>query len=205
LRQSSLIEPVDRLHLGGSNLANAYQALKNEKSAEHWRTTMDYVRLGLGEDVESINLRADPGGGQIALMLKRKGVDQPEPAASLSDGMLGYLAFVAMLRLEAPTSLLMFDEPEVHLHPRLIQRVVGFFEAMSERTNVVICTHSDRLLDVLSNPAEAAVLLDLNAARETTLTRPNPEQLATWLESYNGLGALRSAGLEQVVFDEAES
>jgi len=154
---------------------------------------MDYVRLGLGPDVESINTRADPAGGFIALRLKYAGLDEQVPAFSLSDGMLAYLAFVALYRLGASRSLIAFDEPETHLHPELLMRVLGFFEAMAKERPVILATQSDRLLDGLADPAGSVVLCELEG-RATRLVRPDPRALADWLTEYRGLGDVRSAG-----------
>ena len=155
---------------------------------------MDYVRLGLGYDVESINTRADPGGGAIALRLKYTDLDEQIPASSLSDGILSYLCFVALFRLNAHKSLIAFDEPENHLHPELLMRVLDFFETMAEERPVLLATHSDRLLDGLSDPARSVVLCQLDERRATSLVRPDAEALAKWLNDYRGLGDVRSAG-----------
>lgn len=194
LRGATVIEPADALSRFGLNLANAFSTLKNDFSDAHWRETMDYVRLGLGRDVESVNVRADPGGGSIALRVKYAGLDEQVPAFSLSDGALTYLCFVALYRLNAGKSLIAFDEPETHLHPELLMRVLGFFESMGEERPVVLATHSDRLLDGLSDPARSVVLCELDERRATKLVRPDPEALQEWLADYRGLGDIRSAG-----------
>lgn len=194
LRGATVIEPADALSRFGSNLANAFSTLKNDFSDAHWRETMDYVRLGLGRDVESVNVRADPGGGSIALRVKYAGLDEQVPAFSLSDGALTYLCFVALYRLNAGKSLIAFDEPETHLHPELLMRVLGFFESMGEDRPVVLATHSDRLLDGLSDPARSVVLCELDERRATKLVRPDAEALQDWLTDYRGLGDIRGAG-----------
>ena len=204
LRQARVLQPEDRLTTVGANLVGVWHALKNEKSSQHWDTTMEYVRLGLGQEVDSVNVRLDPGGAQGALSLLWRGQESAEPAYSLSDGMLSYLCFVAMFRLEAPASLLVFDEPETHLHPDLLQRVVGFFESIATRSNVLLCTHSDRLLDALADPVKSAVLMDLDSERATRLLRTTEASLKPWLEKYRGLGRVRAAGLESEVFDSEE-
>ena len=202
MRDAVLIQPAERLAVGGSNLANVYFALKN-KDDTHWQTTMNYVRLGLGDDVAAINTQPDPSGGRIALTLKRHGVDQQEPASSLSEGMLTYLAFVGILRLAAPTSLLVFDEPETHLHPRLMNRLMDFADAISERTNVMIFSHADRLLDVVPDPANHVVLLDLDHERKTQILRPDASALEKWLNEYRTLSQIRNAGEQYSVFTES--
>lgn len=204
LRDTEVTQPADRLDFGGLNIANAFHALRNDKPTSHWDETMEYVRLGLGTEIESVAVKFDPGGGRSSLELKWSGDDKRDPAWALSDGQLSYLAFVAMFRLETPASLIVFDGPETHLHPGLIQRVMGFFDKMSERTNVLLFTHSDRLLDSIPDPAASTILLELNQRREALVRRPSAPQLERWLETYNGIGSLRAEGYEAALFAEPE-
>lgn len=194
LRTTTLLEPADSLSRFGENLANAYQALKNDFSEVHWQETMGWVRLGLGSDLESINVRVDPGGGAVALRVKYAGFEQQVPAFALSDGTLTYLAFVALARLNTGKSLIAFDEPETHLHPELLMRVLDLFESLARERPVLLSTHSDRLLDGLSDPAGSVVLCELDERRETALLRPDPVALGEWLGDYRGLGDIRSSG-----------
>jgi ABC-type polar amino acid transport system ATPase subunit len=201
LRDPEMPDVTTGLARLGDNLSSAFHALKNEQRSAHWRETMDLVRLGLGEDVENINAQLS-GGGYVNLALELRGFAKQIPAAALSDGTLSYLAFVALARLEAGRTLLAFDEPEAHLHPHLLARVLGLFEVMAENYPVILATHSDRLLDALQDPAASVVLCELNERRETQLRRPSREALARWLERYRGLGDLRSEGYEAHVFEE---
>lgn len=205
LRTPAPLAPAHRLEKLGLNLANAFHALKNNYSAEEWQRTLDYVRLGLGEQIEDISTLADPGGGSIGLSLKRKNLDRQIPAAQLSDGMLSYLAFVALFRLQEPgPSLVALDEPDLHLHPRLLMRVLDMFEAMAREFPVLVATHSDRLLDGLSDPARSVVLCELDEKQATRLYRPDPRALEKWLERYRGLGDIRGAGHESSVLTRKE-
>ncbi|HEY4118253.1 MAG TPA: AAA family ATPase [Byssovorax sp.] len=209
LRDPSLIEPAVSLARVGDNLANAFHSLKNEQSKQHWDETMDLVRLGLGQDVASINTQTAAGGGQIALSMELRGLGKQIPAAAMADGSLAYLAFIALARLGPPRSLLAFDEPELHLHPRLLVRVLGLFESLARKGPVVLATQSDRLLDALSDPVASAVLCRVSSDGgpsprwATELARPNAEALAKWLERYRGLGELRGVGAEDLVMTEA--
>lgn len=203
LRSSNVVRPVERLERFGSNLANVWHRLKNDFGARAWAAVMHDVRAGLGPDVEDVGTQADPSGGQVGL--KVRFVDNTDiPAFSLSDGMLVYLSFVALRHLPDPhRSLLAFDEPEGHLHPELLTRVVGLLEEVAEQRPLLLATHSDRLLDVLQDPAASAVLCDLGPDRTTRLRRPDPKALQSWLEDYRGLGDLRSHGYDASVFSEA--
>lgn len=201
------LQRVDRLERLGKNLPNVYYALQNEFGATHWNETMDYVRLGLGYEVENISLRAGSSGGTHSLWLKMQGRDEQIPASAISDGMLAYLAFVALYRLPRPDrSLLVFDEPDLHLHPELLGRVIGYFESIAEEQPVLLTTHSDRLLDGLEKPAESVRVCELEQpGAKTRLRTLDANALTSWLDDYRGLGDVRSAGhLRHVIAEPGE-
>jgi hypothetical protein len=78
-------------------------------------------------------------------------------------------------------SLLAFDEPELHLHPALLTRVVSMFERISKKCPVIVTTHSDRFLDVLAASLSSSVVLcQLDDQRATQLLRPDPDMLQKW-------------------------
>jgi len=200
------LQRVDRLERLGKNLPNVFAALQNEFGTAHWNETMEYVRLGLGQHIETISLRAG-AAGMHSLWLKLRDRDAQIPATSLADGVLSYLAFVALFRLPRPDrSLLAFDEPELHMHPELLARVLGFFEAMAEKHPVILATHSDRLLDALSKPEEAVRVCELEQPEAKTRLRTlDADALSRWLSDYRGLGDVRSAGyLPHVLAEPAE-
>ena len=158
-----------------------------------------------------LNPRDYDAQASLGGVLKRKGdlagaLNCYEVAAQLSDGTLAYLAFIALFRLNASRpSLLALDEPDLHLHPRLLLRVLDFLEAMAREHPVLCATHSDRLLDGLSDPARSAVLCELDESGTTRLLRPDAEALERWLERYRGLGEIRGAGHEASIFTREEA
>jgi predicted ATPase len=197
MREPVTLAPASRLERYGSNIANAFHSLKNDFPGKHWQDTLAYVRLGLGEDVEDVGTRADASGGRHALTVKYR--DVTIPAIALADGTLAYLSHVALFRLSGSASLLAFDEPELHLHPALLMRVLGFFESLAEERPVLLATHSDRLLDALEHPERSAVLCELDAHRATRLLRPDADKLKLWLEKFT-MGEMRSGGHESALF-----
>lgn len=149
LRDSNVVRRTERLERFGANLANVWHRLKNDFGRKAFDAAMHDVRAGLEPEIEDVGTQADVTGGTVALKLRfDDGTDVP--AFSISGGMLAYLAFVALRHLPDPKrSLLAFDEPELHLHPDLVVRMVGLFEAIADSGPVVLATHSDRLLDAL--------------------------------------------------------
>jgi predicted ATPase len=202
IRGSVLLQPADRLDLLGSNLVNVYYALREQSDRAYWDDTMDLLRLGLGGGFEEVRSAADPGGGAHAIAVKWRGRDQPMPASALSDGQIAFLAFVGLYRLPRSRALLAIDEPELHLHPGLLARVVQIFEAMAEQQPVLLSTHSDRLLDAVADPVAAVRVCELRD-NATQLRRLDAASLAVWLADYRGLGDLRSEGHLVDVLEDA--
>lgn len=197
-----VLQRTDRLEFLARNLPNAFHTLAHDFGEAHWHETLDYVRLGLGYDVERVTTPADAGGGAISVELELQG-RRRRPAASLSDGQLAYLAFVALYRLETPRSLLAFDEPDLHLHPGLLVRVMQLFDVMARRHPVLLTTHSDTALDCLADAAQSTRVCELEMpGRRTRLRALDPQALAKWLIDYRGVGHLRGDGYLPLVLKE---
>jgi predicted ATPase len=206
MRAPEQIRRTLRLERFGVNLANAYHAMLTDDGPAEWAKTMEYVRLGLGDHIEDIRPRVH-GDGFVALRFRLRGIDQDLNEVELSDGQLAYLGFVALFRLRrremgrSERTLLAFDEPETHLHPATLARVVSLFEREALAHPVIVSTQSDALLDCLEAPAESVRVCELDERTlATRVSRLDAVELHSWLEDYRGVGALRSEGyLPQVV------
>lgn len=192
-RWPSMIERSHRLERYALNLPNAFHELRNLGNGV-WDRVIERARLGLGDDIRDFRL-SPSGRGSIELqVVLGSAPDEPMPAEYLSEGQLAYLAMLALVELDERRSVLAFDEPELHLHPALLSRVVWLLEDAAERAPVVLATHSDRLLDALDDPASSVVLCELDPQRAVQLRRPDAAKLADWLSSYRGLGSIRARG-----------
>ncbi|MEZ4401597.1 MAG: AAA family ATPase [Kofleriaceae bacterium] len=201
MRSGVIARPATSLERGGANLPNAYLAIRNSGS-ERWGGVLETLRLGLGHDLVDVAIDPDPSGGQLGLSIVFRSVGRV-PAFALSDGQLGFLAFVAIAELEQDRDgLVGLDEPDAHQHPAMIGRTVSLCEQLSERRTVIVSTHSDRLLDALTAPARAVVLFERGPAGQTVARRPDPAWLKKWLADYNGLGSARAEGYESAIFTD---
>jgi predicted ATPase len=199
MRVDNIVQSTSRVDRGGANLSNVVHALRNRPD---WPDTLETIRLLIDDDITDVTTPASASGGSIGLAISYR-TSGSIPAFALSDGTLALLALIAIARLDggdAPRSLLVLDEPDLHLHPGAIAQVVALLEQCGEQQPVVIATHSDRLLDSLSEPARATVLCDLDDRRRLRLRRPDRTQLDRWLAEYRGLGHLRSEGYDRLVF-----
>lgn len=114
------------------------------------------------------------------------------PATRLSDGSLRYLCLLAILCDPDPPPLIGIEEPELGLHPDLIPKVADLLKDASGRCQLVVTTHSDILVDALSDRPETVVVCEKHDG-STCLQRLDPEELKPWLERYR-LGQLWSKG-----------
>lgn len=110
------------------------------------------------------------------------------PATRLSDGTLRYLCLLAILCDPSPPPLICIEEPELGLHPDIVAKLADLLIAASERTQLIVTTHSDILVDALTERPETVVVCEKHDGR-TEMRRLRTEELARWLDKYR-LGQL---------------
>jgi predicted ATPase len=120
--------------------------------------------------------------GTLALTWRERHFSQPLYMHQLSEGMLRFLWLVTLLQGSGLTALTLLDEPEVSLHPELLSLLAGLLREASQRTQVIVATHSDRLVRFL-NPNEV-VVLDANDDGTAALTWADQLDLSEWLKEY---------------------
>lgn len=141
--------------------------------------------LGSGfDDIEVV-----PEGGRLQLYLTEGPFNLA--AHRLSDGTLRYLALLAVLLDPQPPPLIVIEEPELGLHFDMMPKVAALLEQAARSTQLVVTTHSDALVDALSDPGSVLVC-ERDKDRPSPI-RLDPAALQSWLESYS-LGTLWTRG-----------
>jgi predicted ATPase len=130
-------------------------------------------------------------GGNLLLFLVESG-GREIPATRLSDGTLRYLGLLAILLHPNPPSLIAIEEPELGLHPDVIPYIAELLVRASERTQLVVTTHSRMLVDALGDDPSRVVVCE-QRDRESHFERLGKVALAEWLKKYS-LGELWSMG-----------
>jgi predicted ATPase len=87
---------------------------------------------------------------RFRLELHAAGVHRPMDAAELSDGTLRYLALVAALLSPRPPELLVLNEPETSLHPRLLLPLARQIIVAAKRSQVIVVSHAAALVDAVA-------------------------------------------------------
>ncbi|MBD1812479.1 AAA family ATPase [Microcoleus vaginatus DQ-U2] len=144
----------ERLSPTGDNLPNVIQYLKEQhpqRLGDILKTLSD--RIPRLEKVEASIMQ----DGRLLLEIKDAPFSHPILAKFASDGTLKLLAYLTVLYDPSPPQLVGIEEPENHLHPRLLPQLAEECRAASANTQLMVTTHSPFFVDSLK-PEELWVL-----------------------------------------------
>ncbi|MGB2987352.1 MAG: AAA family ATPase, partial [Phycisphaerae bacterium] len=108
----------------------------------------------------------------------------------LSDGTLKLLMLLAILLSPDPPPLVCIDEPELGLHPDWIKLIAELVVTASERTQLVIATHSP---EFVSKVRPSHVVIVEKTGGRTVAERLKEDEFEDWLTRFR-LGELWTAG-----------
>jgi len=117
------------------------------------------LEIGDSESLERAVYDAFPGSrviisvitGRFEVSLQQHGLLRPLSAAELSDGTLRFLLWTAALLTPRPPQLMVLNEPETSLHPDLLPALARLIGSSSERSQIVVVSHSQPLIDALES------------------------------------------------------
>lgn len=179
--------PQDNLLEDGANLGLVLNNLMNRPPVK--RDILQRMRAFYA-DIEDITTAIV--GRTVEVFFHEKGLRHPVPAVRLSDGSLRFLCLLAVLCHPEPHLITCIEEPELGLHPDVIPDIADLLIAASNRTQLVVTTHSDTLIDALTDTPESVIVCEKRDGA-THLRRLEKEDLKPWLKRYR-LGELWSKG-----------
>jgi predicted ATPase len=139
------------------------------------------------------NYSVDELGEFVQLYIHEENLTKPVSAYRLSDGTLRYLCLLAILCHPEPPPLICIEEPEVGLHPDILPTIAELMKEASQRTQLIVTTHSDILVSAFSDMPEAVLVCEKDEDG-THFKRLEAEKLKVWLEEYTlGEAWLRGA------------
>lgn len=132
-------------------------------------------------DFERLNF-PPVAAGILSMTWTDKNFSQPIYIHELSEGTLRFLWLVTLLQSQNLTTITLLDEPEVSLHPELLRHLVYLMREASKHTQLIVATHSDRLIKFLE-PQEV-LICDLEEG-EAKMTWADTLNLEQWLADYS--------------------
>ncbi len=194
VRASGSVRDNERLRSDANNLAafllrlsDGRAGIKRKRDTASYALIRDAVRL-VAPFFDDFKLRPQPNGADETVLLEwtQKGSNYPFHPSQLSDGTLRFICMATALLQPDPPDTMLFDEPELGLHPFALNVLGGLLKQAATRTQVVVSTQSAPLLDQFS-PEDIIVVDRRNGA--STFRRLDRAQLEEWLEQYS-LGEL---------------
>lgn len=144
LRRPAIVEQTPTLREDASNLSAVLHYLLTEH-----RTAFDELQAHLRSIVpgfENLTVKARGAPGEVIAFWKEEGVRDELTLGDLSDGILRLLCWLVICLHPAPPPLICIDEPDQGVHPRTLPVLAGLFEKASERTQILLATHSSFFL-----------------------------------------------------------
>jgi predicted ATPase len=191
------IKPVTLLMQNGENLGTVLHEVLTRydyrSAANDFREFMKAAYPAL-EDIHCDTTYGSPA--QVLVRVREKGMKRSMELWELSDGMVRFLCLASALLNPVPPPLIMVDEPETGLHPKLMPVVADMIKTAAERTQVLVTTHSPDLLNRF-DLADLAVMSRMGEAPKATWHRPaDRKTLAQILKAVTGetLGDLHRSG-----------
>jgi predicted ATPase len=185
----------EHLSKTGDNLANVVLFLK-----ERHPKLLDRIFESLRHRVPRIDTveSEETRDGKLLLLIKDAPFDKPILARFASDGTLKMLSYLVVLLDPEPPPFIGIEEPENYLHPRLLPELGEECRKATDRSQLLVTTHSPFFLDA-ARPDEVRILYR-DERGFTQVTRASdirgiPEFIANgaslgklWLEGHFGVG-----------------
>jgi predicted ATPase len=187
------VQPVGldsyRLASDAINLAQVLKAMRDRGDSAIFDRLLKLLK-DFYEPVKDVD--TELVGTHLRIMLKEEGLNSRTPAERLSDGTLRWLMLLIILLDPTPPPMICLEEPELGLHPDAIHTLADLLVEASTRTQLVVTTHSDTLLDAFTETPEVVCVCE-KVDGATVIQRLEKEKLKSWLEKYS-LGHLWMSG-----------
>ena len=130
------------LNHDGRDLAAAWQTILEVGDDEALAACLDDAFPGARVEIRKVQ-------GSFDLLFHQQGLLRPLTLAELSDGTLRYLLWIAALLSPRAAGLMVLNEPENSLHPQLLPPLARLLSLASERSQVWVISHAERLVRTL--------------------------------------------------------
>jgi predicted ATPase len=127
----------------GVNVSNILKRIiKSEKLTERFMLHLNSIL----PFVESIGVDEQQSFKSYIFNAKECYSDKPFPASFLSDGTVSIIAIILALYFDNKSNIIILEEPERNIHPKLIDSILACANEVSERQQVIITTHNPEFL-----------------------------------------------------------
>jgi len=180
----------ERLSPSGNNLPNVVQYL-SEQHPQRLNEIFATLRRRIPR-IEKVKAEVLQDS-RLLLLVKDAPFSTPVLSRFASDGTLKMLAYLTVLYDPEPPQLIGIEEPENYLHPRLLPELAEECQQASERTQLIVTTHSPFFINPM-RPEEVRVLYRADDGYTRVRRVADMPGIAAFLEQGANLGELWMEG-----------
>ena len=190
LKKSSSMASTKIFSENGSNLASILQAILRNKEQTQRLTVLLNQFLPF---IETVSVENNPDKS-FSYKIRERYNKKSFHANFLSDGTVSILALIIALYFEEFSGIIILEEPERNIHPKLLAGLISSVEDVSKEKQVIITTHNPEFLK--HTPVEVVKLVSRDDAGRTKVTAPIENKVvAAFLKNDLGLDDLFLQGL----------
>jgi predicted ATPase len=179
VKRPQQMRPATGPGINGEDLVTYLYYLR-ETSKDKFEIITDSLKAAF-PDFEELSF-PPVAAGMLAMTWKNSSFTRPVYLHELSEGSLRFLWLVSLLQSSNLSAVTMIDEPDVSLHPKLMQILVEMMREASQKTQLIIATHSDRFVRFLK--PEELKIFDLDENGCTNIISAEKLDLEKWLSDY---------------------
>lgn len=142
-------------------------------------------------------LRAIPAG-RLSLTLEwyLENTKEPFYLSEMSDGTVRMLCWATILHSPLLPSLLVIEEPEIGIHVAWLKVLAEWIKQASQKTQIIISTHSPDLLDYFTDEADKVLVFNATGPDKShfEVKHLSQEAIASWVQEGWQLGDLYRVG-----------
>lgn len=149
------------------NFKKDYRLIKNSLNA-------------INPNITDINFH--PLNTNIELLLEEEELNSAVHVAHVSDGTLRFLCLMAIIHNPKRGRFVCIDEPEVGLHPDMICEIMEGMEDSSDRTQFLVSTHSELVLN--QTTIDNVIVCEKDESNATCIKTFRTEEYKEWAVDY---------------------
>ena len=167
-----------KLMPSGENLVQILHRIKNNHSLYYEK--IEELLKNVNPNFKDINF--DVIGTKFIIALREKNLTKTISVEHISDGTLRFLLLLSILFNPDRGCLVCIDEPEIGLHPDMINMVADSIKQASINSQIIIATHSPLLLNSFN--IEDCLIFDKNLKNESIITRKAEDDFPDWNDDF---------------------
>lgn len=190
LKSPSSIVGRSELEENGSNLVNIIQHLLKNKTKKEKLNKLIKMILPFIDDIKVEN----NVNKSVFFKVKESYNKKEFPSYMLSDGTVNILAVIIALYFQDNNDIIVMEEPERNIHPKLLRMLVKILNDVSEKKQIFITTHNPFI--VKEAQLEDIILVSRDSGGISTIKKPvDDNRIKTFLENDLGIEDLFVDGI----------